>query len=347
MISADASSYGLGAVLLQKHGEEWKPVAFVSRALTETEQRYAQIEKEALAVTWACERFEDYLLGIPFLIETDHKPLVPLLGIKTLDDLPPRILRFRLRLMRYNYVIMHSPGRSLFTADALSRAPASQPSTTDKELQDTTDAFVNIVMQNLPISEKRLEEIRQHQTRDPICTQVKAYCKDGWPTKNTIKGHVKQYWWVSGELTIQGDLLMRGSRLVIPATMRADILHKLHEGHLGVTKCRERARQSVWWPGMSKQLEDLILSCSVCCKERTQRAEPLIPTPFPDFPWQRVGTDLFEWKGSPYLLVVDYYSRYIEVAKLSATTADSVITHMKSIFARHGIPETVGSDSGP
>ena len=121
---------------------------------------------------------------------------------------------------------------------------------------------------------------------------------------------------------------MRGSRLVIPATLRAGILHKLHEKHLGVTKCRERARQSVWWPGMSKQLEDFVLSCSVCCKERTQRAEPLIPTPFPDLPWQRVGTDLFEWKGSSHLLVVDYYSRYIEVPKLSATTADSVILHM-------------------
>ena len=77
-------------------------------------------------------------------------------------------------------MIMHSPGRSLFTADTLSRTPVSQPLTMDKELQDVTDAFVNIVvMQNLPISEKRLEEIQQHQTRDPICTQLKAYCKDG------------------------------------------------------------------------------------------------------------------------------------------------------------------------
>ena len=85
-------------------------------------------------------------------------------------------------------MIMHSPGRSLFTADTLSRAPVSQPLTMDKELQDVTDAFV---MQNLPISEKRLEEIQQHQTRDPICTQLKAYCKDGWPAKNTLKGPVK------------------------------------------------------------------------------------------------------------------------------------------------------------
>ena len=98
-ISADASSYGLGAVLLQKNEErQWKPVAFASRTLSETERRYAQIEKEALATTWACEKFSNYVIGVRFTIETDHKPLVPLLGYKDLDKLPPRILRFRLRM---------------------------------------------------------------------------------------------------------------------------------------------------------------------------------------------------------------------------------------------------------
>ncbi|KAK7884427.1 hypothetical protein WMY93_027550 [Mugilogobius chulae] len=101
-VSADASSFGLGAVLLQKQEDSnIKPVAFASRALTPTEQRYAQIEKEALAITWACERFSDFLIGMDFHIETDHKPLVPLLGSKNLDELPPRVQRLRMRLMRF------------------------------------------------------------------------------------------------------------------------------------------------------------------------------------------------------------------------------------------------------
>lgn len=103
-ISADSSSYGLGAVLLQKQQEEWRPVAFASRSLSEAETRYAQIEKEALAGTWACEKFADYILGKRIRLETDHKPLVSLLGSKHLDDLPPRILRFRLRLSRFLYI---------------------------------------------------------------------------------------------------------------------------------------------------------------------------------------------------------------------------------------------------
>ena len=97
-VSAEASSYGLGAVLLQRSEGDWKLVAYASQSMLETEQRYAQIEKEALAVTWACEKFTDYILGHEFHIETDHKPLIPLLSTKQLDRLPPRVLQFRLRL---------------------------------------------------------------------------------------------------------------------------------------------------------------------------------------------------------------------------------------------------------
>ena len=97
-VSADASSYGLGAVLLQQNNSSWQPVAFASRVMSDTETRYAQVEKEALAITWVCEKFSSYILGKMFTIETDHKPLVPLLGTKKLDSLSPRVLRFRLRL---------------------------------------------------------------------------------------------------------------------------------------------------------------------------------------------------------------------------------------------------------
>ena len=102
-INADASSYGIGGVVLQKQeNNEWKPVSYISRALTDTESRYSQIEKECLAFTWACERSSDYILGKSFSGETDHKPLMPLLTTHTLDQVPPRIQRFRTRLMRFN-----------------------------------------------------------------------------------------------------------------------------------------------------------------------------------------------------------------------------------------------------
>ncbi len=122
-LSADASSYGLGPVLFQCELEFWKPVVFASRSMSETELRYAQIEQEALATTWACEKLADYLLGRKFTIESDHKPLIPLLNSKQLDSLPPRVLRFRLRLARFNYNVVHVPGKDLNLADTVSRAP--------------------------------------------------------------------------------------------------------------------------------------------------------------------------------------------------------------------------------
>uniref|UniRef100_A0A1X7VST7 Reverse transcriptase/retrotransposon-derived protein RNase H-like domain-containing protein n=1 Tax=Amphimedon queenslandica TaxID=400682 RepID=A0A1X7VST7_AMPQE len=119
-VSADASMLGLGVVLLQKHDEVWKPVAFASRSLSDAMTRYAQIEKEALASTWACKKFSKYILGLKFTIETDHKPLVALLGYTELDQLPPRVLRFCLCLTRFDYSIIHVPGKLLCTADTLS-----------------------------------------------------------------------------------------------------------------------------------------------------------------------------------------------------------------------------------
>jgi len=140
---------------------------------------------------------------------------------------------------------------------------------------------------------------------------------------------------------------MRNSRIVIPSLVQHDILDKIHCGHQGITKCRLRARQSVWRPGLSKQLEELVTSCPTCCKERSQHAEPLLPTQFPKLPWQKVASDLFTIKSVNYLLVIDYFSRYIEVAKLTQETSNAIIAHLKSIFARHGIPQELVTDNGP
>ena len=348
IVSADASSYGLGSVLLQKQPDNvWKPIAYASRALTSAEQKYAQIEKEALAVTWSCERFNDYLLGTTFHIHTDHKPLVPLLSTKNLDELPIRIQRFRMRLMRYSFTISHVAGKDLVTADTLSRAPVSTPSMQDEEHYHEVEAYVSFVYQNLPASDKRIDQIKEYQSKDEICQQLAEYCKHGWPNKSEIPCVLKPYFSIAGEITMQNELLMRGSRIIIPPPLRSDILERLHTGHLGISKCRERARNSVWWPNLSKQLADLVENCTTCCKFQKQPSEPLIPSVLPTLPWQKVASDLFKWKGATYLLVVDYFSKYIEISKLDNETSHEVVIRLKSIFARHGIPLQVFSDNGP
>eukprot|EP00731_Ephydatia_muelleri_P000002 Em0001g2a len=348
IVSADASSYGIGAVLLQRQLDgSVKPVSYASRSLTPTEQKYAQIEKEALGVTWACERFRDFLTGLQFQIETDHKPLVPLLGSKNLEDLPLRVQRFRLRLIRFKYTISHIPGKELVIADTLSRAPSNEVYQEEKEFRAEIQAYVDLVVRNIPTSEPKMLEIKQAQQKDEICQKVIQYCQEGWPDKSLVKGEWKQFFHVASELSVEDSLLLRGNRIVIPMALRAPVLNRLHEGHLGINKCRDRARESVWWPGLNRELEVKISMCTKCIKSHSQKPEPLMMSKLPDLPWQKVATDLFSWKGSQYLLIIDYFSRYVELSKLSATTSQDVINHMKSIFARHGIPNEVVSDNGP
>ena len=121
------------------------------------------------------------------------------------------------------------------------------------------------------------------------------------------------------EFTEENGIVLRVNRLLIPRELRSEMLVRLHTGHLGITKCWERARQSMWWPGMSTEIGEMIQKCDICNKNKPQRPEPLIPSQFPELPWHKLGTDLFKWKGLNYLFVIDYYSRYIEIAKLHST----------------------------
>ena len=213
-------------------------LAYISRSMSTTEQRYAQIEKEAVALTWACERFQDYLVGLEFHVQTDHKPLVPLFSSKLLDDLPLQIQRFRMRLMRFSFTISHVPGKELSTADALSRAPIANVSSSTELSAEEVDAYVRLAVRCLPATEEKLEKIRSCQNGDNDFQRVIAYCQEGWPSKPDIPQALKPFHSVAGELCMQDGLLMRGSRIVIPTEMRKEVLVQLHAGHQGISKCR-------------------------------------------------------------------------------------------------------------
>ena len=261
-ISADASTHGLGAVLLQwQENREWKPVAFASRTLSDTESRYAQIKKEALALVWSAEKFSDYVLGKPFLFETDHKPLVPLLASKRLDSLPPRILRFRLRLTRFQYSISHVPGKTLYMADTLSRAPINALA---QEVTSDTELFMQSVISTLPATKDYLDTYRRAQLKDHACSQLIQFCESGWPNRFILKGDLSKYWQVRANLTVNDNLLLFGTRIVVPDAMRAETLRKIHQGHQGFQKCRSRVSIAVWRPGITRALEDFIKACPEC-----------------------------------------------------------------------------------
>ena len=341
-ISCDASKSGLGAVLLQDN----KPVAFTSRSMTDAETRYAQIEKELLAVVFGMERFHQFIYGQDVVVENDHHPLEQIMK-KKLSAAPPRLQRMLLRLQQYNFKLEYKPGKELIVADMLSRA-----CTPDAESCTANDVVkhVQTVVSNIPVAANRIEDIKNATS---VCTdfcQLRDIILNGWPdSKVKVPYALHEYWNCRDELTETDGLILRGDRIVIPIALRPTMLKLLHVGHMGVDKTIKRARDAIYWPSIDAQIKDMILKCATCLENRNpnQQREPLISHEIPDRPWQNLATDLFQLNDRNYVLVVDYYSRYFEVAHLNTTKATSVINQMKVMFARHGIPSKVTSDQGP
>lgn len=346
-ISADASQYGLGAVLLQMYDNSWQPVAYASRALTSAEANYAQIEKELLASTYACERFHQYIYGQAFEVETDHKPLVSIMS-KPLNDCPMRIQRLSIRLQKYDVKMIYTPGKFMFAADTLSRA-VNKKESPDEQKSAEIQAYVDMIVTSLPVSAERTEQIRKATRLDDTMKELKKTILTGWPEqKRDCPRQIQDYWAYRAELSVVNDIVFKGSKFVIPASMRKEMLQKVHEGHLGEEKCKRRAREVMYWPRLNQDISQTTASCEICLTYRSkQQAEPLMPHPVPDRPYQKVGVDLFDCNGKSNIVVTDYFSNYPEVATLQSTSSKTVIAYLKTVFARHGVPCEVFSDNGP
>ena len=248
-------------------------------------------------------------------------------------------------MARYTYSIVHVSGKLLYTADTLSRAPLST-SMSEITLQDSAEHFIHTVVSSLPVSESRLETYREAQRTDPVCSLVIHYCRQGWP-RTSPSSNIGPYWRVRGNLSVHNQVLLYGGRIVVPPALQKETLQAIHEGHQGIVHCRLRIKRSVWWPGISTQVTEMISNCKLCAKEQQPQREPLMPSPLPEYPWHIVGSDLFQIKNTHYLLIVDYFSRFPEVVRLPSTTTSAVIHAMKGVFARHGLPEMIRSDNSP
>ncbi len=343
MITCDASQSGLGALLLQDN----KPIAYASRALTNPETRYAQIEKELLAVVFAFTRFHQYVYGKEVTVESDHKPLESITK-KPLSAAPPRLQRMLLQLQRYTFTLVYKPGKDMILADTLSRAYINdKPDNTN--LEEDLICAVNLIMSNLPVSEPKLKEIRNATEQDTTMMRLKNTIRSGWPEKRSqVHQDLRDYWSYRDELCEAEGIILKGGKIVIPSSLKEDMLKIIHSSHLGVVKNKQRARDILFWPQMGRDIEEVVSKCQICleCQPSNPR-EPMISEKPATRPWESISTDLFKWEGEDYLLVVDSYSHFIEIARLSNTTSQTVIMHTKSIMARHGIPTIVKSDNGP
>ncbi|KAL6473791.1 hypothetical protein MHYP_G00173520 [Metynnis hypsauchen] len=221
------------------------------------------------------------------------------------------------RLQKYDTILTYTPGKYMFAADTLSCA-AERNQEDDAELGVHIQAYVDMVI--APVSAEKTEQIRVQTNADDTMKALKKFIMDGWPSlKKDCPLSLHDYRMCRTDLTVVNDIIYKGKKYVIPASLRKEMLFKIHEGHLGEEKC----------------------------KRSKQQTEPLVPHAIPSRPYYKVGADLLDFQGRSHIVVTDYYSNYPEVATLQTPSSKAVIAFMKSVFARPGVPCIVFTDNGP
>ena len=214
-VSVDASKAGLGAALLQLHRDDWHPVAYASHAMSKCKRNYSQIEKETLAVVYGSYRFNQYVNGRRYIIESDHKPLQSIFQ-RNIDKEPPRIQCLLLRLQCYDIDLTFTPGHDIPVLDTLSRAYLPNLDIEDESLEYQ----VHLLMNNLPVSQPKLKEIQDATLKDPILQQLQRFILDGFPnSKKSMPPKLMPYFQFRSELSIAKGIVFKGDKIMIPSSL--------------------------------------------------------------------------------------------------------------------------------
>ena len=367
----DWSTRGIGYFLLQKTCNcvsklpdccpgGWLVTLAGSRSLSPTEQRYAAIEGEALAVAWGLEQTRFFTQGCSNLIVvTDHKPLVKIFGDRTLDEIAnSRLFRMKQRTLPWHFEICHLPGISNKAADATSRHPSPSNSTTCAMFfQSAPDlvesAFMSAIQQDVEgLNVLTYDKIAQETARDTSMSRLLQILQNGHYTWAQDDVGLAQFWPLRNALYVQDGVILYEDRVVIPPSLRQQALQHLHAAHQGTSTMEHRARQVVYWPGMTKDINEIRRNCNACNRNApSQPATPPICSTPPSTPFEEIFADFFDYGGRHYLVIGDRLSGWVEV--LSANTASDLsgssglIQHLRAFFATFGVPNELSSDGGP
>lgn len=340
-IVADASPIGLGAVLIQFNDSGPRIITYASRSLSLTEQKYAQTEKEALALVWGVERFHYYIYGKEFELVTDHKPLEVIFAPKSKPCC--RIERWVLRLQSYKFTVIYRPGKTNI-ADPLSRLVEWSKLKENNPNSTHSNQYVNWIVTHMEPKAIKLEDIAKASSSDHKIQAVKEGIYKGiWLEV------VSQYKTIETELCFADEILLRGTRIILPESLQERALYLGHEGHPGITVMKRRLRAKVWWPKMDLQIEQFVKKCKGCTLVGAPTApEPIRRTELPSRPWQHIAIDFCGPlpSGHHLFVIVDYFSRFVEVEIMTKIDSARAIEKLKVIFARFGFPLSITADNG-
>ena len=187
-----------------------------------------------------------------------------------------------------------------------------------------------------------LTAVKQATLEDDIRNSLKDVIFNGWPPfRKNCPQELWEVWNFRCDLVLEDGLVLKGNRIVIPQLMRGQVLEAIHVGHQGKTKCILRARESVFWPGISNDIRQMVKECEPCNPHYP--VQPKLPIQQPDLPtrpWQKLGTDIFEFDKKKYLMM------YPVIRPPSDMTANTIGNHFTSVFAEYGLPAAIISDFG-
>ena len=362
-LTTDWSKMGLGFALTQKHCTcatpdnpncghgHWKLILAGSRFTHGPETRYAPIEGECLAAAYGLKQCRMYTLGCPNLtLATDHKPLTRILDDRQLDTIcNPRLLKLKERTLMYRFKIVHVAGKSqaMSLADATSRHPTNGYDEDIEEIEAISHAYA--VHQGDSIPAVSWRKIKEAAITDEECVSLARLIENGFPERReTLSPDLRRYWAMKDDLYLIDGVPFKDQKMLIPSPLRKIVLEGLHAAHQGVNGMLANARERFFWPGLDASVRLLRSQCRQCNENApSQAAEPAIPSPQPEYPFQQAVTDLCLLQGHNFLIYADRYSGWVEVSRLSGKSLKYIRECLLGWFMTYGVPEEIASDGGP
>ena len=410
-LASDWSKDGVGFVLLQKFchcsmdlapnccKDGWHLIFAGSRFTTDAESRYAPVEGEALAVVYALEKCRMFVLGCPdLLLVVDHKPLLKILGDRSLEDIKnPRLFNLKEKTLMYSYTMKHVPGTWHLGPDACSRYPAATTANTietnvhigvptshspaaipqsssvsaiitnirepptyeDTDISLDIDCYVESYVlaamsgggytEGIDVRAITMGRVKEAAANDSEMQALVRTIINGFPAeRDCLPPYLQPYWNLRDELSCIDGVPLYNCRIVVPRSLRTEVLDSLHSAHQGVVGMKARARASVYWPNINAAIGSRRAQCKTCDTiAPSQPPEPHAMLPAPEYPFDQVVADYFSLAGITYLVYADRYTGWVTIHKCEDGSAAALKKTLRMLFGVYGAPRLLSTDGGP